>query len=268
MRWNTFQISANVSIMFTELPYAQRFEAARQAGFTRVESWWPFAEPDPGQQEVNEFLSWIKTAGVELTGLNFYAGDMPGGERGIACRPERADELAASTQVLLAIAEATGCRSFNLLYGQLDPDQDELIQREVALEAYRGAAHKVASIGGTVLVEPLAHGLNGAYPLTTHREVLELIDQVGHQEHLALLVDTFHLGHNGIDPAAAITESRGRFAHVQLADAPGRGEPGSGTLDFEAIGVALTQVGYTGTVAAEYKPTVAAAQTLGWLTRS
>jgi hydroxypyruvate isomerase len=262
MRWNDYEVSANVSLLFAELPYAERFRAAADAGFTAVESWWPFAEPHPGDTRLDELAGLVEEAGLRLTGLNFFAGDMPGGERGVACRPERARELEANVEALLRVAHATGCRGFNLLYGQVREGADTA-HRAAAVAAYRLAADAVAEVDGTVLVEPLAAGLNGAYPLITHHDVLRLIDEVG-AEQVALLLDTFHLCRNGIALPAAVAEAQGRIGHVQLADAPDRGEPGSGDLDWEAVVGALRGAGYAGTVAAEYKPTRATRLTLSW----
>lgn len=265
MRWNDYEVSANVSLLFSELPYAQRFRAAADAGFTTVESWWPYPEAHPGPERLDELTELITSAGLELTGLNFFAGDMAAGERGVACRPERAQELDAGIDALVHLAEATGCRAFNLLYGQPDEGTDPQDWRATAVAAYRRAATAVGVLGGTVLVEPLARGLNGTYPLQTHHDALDLIDEVD-SPHLALLLDTFHLGRNGIEIAQAVHEARGRIGHVQLADAPDRGEPGSGSLDWSAIGSALRESGYAGSVAAEYKPTRETPLTLSWLT--
>ncbi|WP_232821663.1 hydroxypyruvate isomerase family protein [Desertihabitans aurantiacus] len=264
LSWNGFDVSANLSLLFTELPYRERFAAAAAAGFTLVESWWPFAGPSPDEADVDDLVRLLADSGLRLTGLNFYAGDMPGGERGIACRQERQDELVASTAVLLRIAEATGCRYFNLLHGQLDPSQDLDVQHRTALEAYRRAADAVAEVGGTVLVEPLARGLNGEYPLTTHTEVLALLDEAG-VPGLALLVDTFHLGMNGVDLPAAVEAAAGRIGHVQLADVPDRSEPGSGEVPWDAVADALHRAGYDGLVAAEYRPAAGSLDGLGWL---
>jgi hydroxypyruvate isomerase len=188
MRWSDYEVSANVSLLFGELPYPERFRAAADAGFTAVESWWPFAEPHPGDARLDELAGIVAEAGVRLTGLNFYAGDMPAGERGVACRPARAHELDVNAEAVLRVARATGCRGFNLLYGQLDPGADAASQRVAAVEAYRRAAQAVADVDGVVLVEPLAEGLNGAYPLHTHRDALDLMDDAG-VERLALLLD-------------------------------------------------------------------------------
>lgn len=264
MRWFGYDVSANVSLLFTELPYEQRFRAAAGAGFAAVESWWPFAEAHPGTERLDTLVTAVRDAGLTLTGLNVYAGDMPGGERGIACRPERANELDDALEALLHVARATGCRSFNLLYGQVDEAADLAEQRTTAVGAYRRAADAVAEIGGTILVEPLAAGLNGTYPLTTDEGVRDLVAQV-ERPNVAPLLDTFHLAHNGADVVELATRWGGTVGHVQLADNPGRGEPGSGELDWHAFGSALRASGYTGTVAAEYRPTTSTDRTLAWL---
>ncbi|QOR69412.1 TIM barrel protein [Ruania alkalisoli] len=266
MQFNDYDVSANVSLLFTEVHYLDRFQAAADAGFRTVESWWPFTEPHPGNDRVDEVAARIADAGVQLIGLNFYAGDMPGGERGVTCRPERADELDRSTEALLRLARATGVQKFNLLYGQPDTGEEQA-QRAHAVGAYRRAAEAVAEIDGTILVEPLARGLNGSYPLHDDHDVAALIDEVG-SPRLAQLFDSFHLGMNGVDVAEVARQRAGATGHVQLADSPGRGEPGSGDLDFTAIAAALREGGYRGTVAAEYKPTRATTDTLDWLTPS
>jgi hydroxypyruvate isomerase len=263
MKWNDYEVSANISLLFAELPYEQRFRAAADAGFTAVESWWPFAQPHPGEARLDELVGLIEEAGVRLTGLNFFAGDMPAGERGVACRRERHSQLDANIDAVLHLARATGCRGFNLLYGQIDEESAPQVHRVAAVAAFRRAAEAVAVVDGVVLAEPLASGLNGAYPLTDHDDVVHLLDEIA-SDHVALLFDTFHLASNGVEIPGAITELAGRIGHVQLADVPDRGEPGSGSLDWAAVGNALRDVGYDGTVAAEYKPKRETTSTLGW----
>lgn len=264
--WHGYPVGANVSLLFTEVPYLERFAAAAATGFTAVESWWPFPTADPSRADQEELVRAIEEAGLSLTGMNVFAGDMAGGERGIACLPERADELDVSLVALRWIAERTGCRGFNLLHGQV-PDGADGRARRAAVRAYRRAAEVLADLPegpGIVLVEPLARGLNGTYPLETADDAMKLIDEVDAQT-VTLLLDTFHLARNGEDLPELIARSGERIGHVQLADAPDRGEPGSGTVDFAAIGAALRTAGYAGTVAAEYKPTGETRRTLGWL---
>jgi hydroxypyruvate isomerase len=255
-------LSANVSILFPELPYLERFAAARAAGFAAVESWWPFTVGVPARAETDALLAAVDRAGVRLTGLNFWAGDMPAGQRGMAVHADRAEELAANVALVAEIAGATGCRHFNLLYGQLAEGQTAEAARAAAGRAFRTAVEGVRSLGGTVLLEPLARGLNGAYPIQTAAQVLDFLDAEVPGPGAALLFDTFHLGHNGEDLVAVAEAYAHRVGHVQLADAPGRGEPGTGTLPIDAALAALVEGGYTGRAAAEYVPTT---HSFGWV---
>lgn len=267
--WHGYAVSANVSLLFTEVPYLERFAAAAAAGFSAVESWWPFPTASPDQAGLAQLADAIENAGLTLTGMNVFAGDMAAGERGIACCPERADELEASLVTLRWLAERTGCRAFNLLHGQV-PDGAEGEARRAAVGAYGRAAEVMADLDGgpgVILVEPLARGLNGTYPLETAEDAAALIDEVEAPQ-VKLLLDTFHLARNDEDLQAVIESSASRIGHVQLADSPDRGEPGSGTVDFAAIGMSLRSAGYSGTVAAEYKPTGETLGTLEWLDRS
>lgn len=266
LTWHGYVVSANVSLLFTEVPYLDRFAAAARAGFTAVETWWPFPGAAPSQREKQELLDALDEAGVALTGMNVFAGDMAAGDRGIACHPDRAAELESSLEVLHWIAERTGCRGFNLLHGKV-PEGDARIVHDTAVQAYRRAAEVLGDLPdspGVILVEPLARGLNGTYPLERAQDALDLIDEVGAST-LKLLLDTFHLGRNGEDLPTVVAGAGDRIGHVQLADAPERGEPGSGTVDFAALGDALRAAGYTGSVAAEYRPTGETLSTLGWL---
>ncbi|ADB33651.1 Hydroxypyruvate isomerase [Kribbella flavida DSM 17836] len=261
-----FPLSANVSMLFTELPYLDRYAAAARRGFALVESWWPFPGPTASGAEIDLLVTALKAGGVSLSALNFYGGDLPGGERGVASHPDRQEELAANISTVVEIAERTGCRLFNLLYGQLDDRWTPEEQRACAVEAIRSAAAAVAPFGGTVLIEPLTEGLNGRYPLLTADDVLALLDgPLQDVPNVSLLFDTFHLGSNGVDLVSTASRLGATLAHVQLADSPGRGEPGSGALPLDDTLDALKAAGYTGVVACEYKPTVDTASSFGWL---
>ena len=107
----------NCSILFTELPLLHRPDAAKQAGFDGVEFWWPFAEAVPADSDIDAFVAAVQNAGVQLVGLNFFAGDMPGGDRGLVSWPDRAEEFRDNVDVTVGIGERLGCRSFNALYG-------------------------------------------------------------------------------------------------------------------------------------------------------
>ncbi|WP_326834172.1 TIM barrel protein [Amycolatopsis rhabdoformis] len=262
------RLVANVSLLFSEVPYLQRFSRAAAAGFTAVETWWPWPVAVPSAEEVDAFVAAISAAGVELTGLNLFAGDMPGGERGIVSNPLRREEFAANLDLVVAIAERTGCPAFNALYGQRAAEGDAAEEDAVARDQLATATQRLGAGGGTVLVEPLGRGLNGAYPLTTAADGARVVEQARTDtgaDAIGLLFDTFHLTTSGDDLLTAIDTHAALIAHVQLADAPGRGQPGTGDIDFGSVIDRLWDRGYRGAVACEYKPTVVTEESLGWV---
>ncbi|WP_416380791.1 hydroxypyruvate isomerase family protein [Georgenia sp. H159] len=259
--------TVNCSILLTELPPSERPAAARAAGFDGVEFWWPFATSTPAADEVDAFVATLRDAGVQLTGLNFNAGDMPGGDRGLISWPERSAELRENLDVVATIGERTGCRAFNALYGNRVPGEDPAAQDELGTENLALAASAVARIGGTVLLEPVSGA--DAYPLKTSADVVAVLDRV-RDEHgasnLGLLLDVYHLAVNGADVEAETEAYRERIAHVQIADAPGRGAPGSGELPIRRWIDELRGGGYSGPVGLEYK--TADADPFAWLPRA
>ncbi|GGM49494.1 hydroxypyruvate isomerase [Longimycelium tulufanense] len=262
------RFDVNLSILFTELPLAQRPAAARAAGFDAIELWWPFDTAVPSDTEVDAFVRTVRDAGVQLVGLNFCAGDMPGGDRGLVSWPGRATEFADNVDVVVGIGEQLGCRAFNALYGNridgVDPaEQDDLAARNLAL-----AAEAVARIDGIVLVEPVSGA--PAYPLRIATDALAVIDRVTREsgvDNLRLLADLYHLAVNGDDVEAAIATHAARIGHVQIADAPGRNEPGTGRLDLAGQLTRLANNGYAGFVGLEYQPSGASADSFHWLPR-
>ncbi|ACQ81800.1 Xylose isomerase domain protein TIM barrel [Beutenbergia cavernae DSM 12333] len=262
-------LAANVSLLFTEVPLLDRPARAARAGFDAIEMWWPFESPVPAASDLADLLLAIEDAGTALVAMNFFAGDMPAGERGVACDPARAADLRANVDVVGAVAERTGCRRFNLLYGKLAPELDPPTQHAAAADAVAEAAATLHPTGAVVLLEPLAAELNGSYPLHTLEDVLAVIDGPLRERsalNVAPLFDTFHLGMNDVDIVAAAVRHGARIGHVQIADAPGRGEPGSGALPIAAALRSLRDAGYAGPVAAEYAPTTTTESTLGWRT--
>ncbi len=148
--------TVNSSILLTDLPINDRPQAVTSAGFTRAEFWWPFPTPTPTDAEIQDFVDALKNAGVQLTGLNFYAGDMPGGERGVLSQPARSEEFQANIDAVVKIAQATGCKAFNALYGNRLDDEDAAEQDRIGVENLQRAADAVAPLGGVVLLEPVS----------------------------------------------------------------------------------------------------------------
>ena len=190
----------NCSILFTELPLLERPAAAREAGFDAVEFWWPFATAVPSDREVDEFVRAVGDAGVRLAGLNFFAGDMPGGDRGLVSWPARSGEFRDNLEVTVGIGERLGCRAFNALYGNRVEGADPAAQDDLAVENLALAGRAAARIGGTVLVEPVSGA--DRYPLRTAADAVAVIDRVAGETgvgNLGLLCDLYHLAVNGDD---------------------------------------------------------------------
>lgn len=265
---HTLRYEVNCSILFTELPLLERPAAVRAAGFDAVEFWWPFAEAVPADRDVDAFVGAIQDAGVQLVGLNFFAGDMPGGDRGLVSWPARSAEFRDNIDVTVGIGERLGCRAFNALYGNRVDGVSADEQDEIGAESLALAARAADRIGGTVLVEPVSG--TPTYPLKTAVDALAVIDRVRTRHdvtNVGLLADLYHLAVNGDDVDRVIADHVDRVAHVQIADAPGRNEPGTGDLPLMRQLAALEAGGYTGWVGLEYKPSTTSVDSFDWLSR-
>jgi hydroxypyruvate isomerase len=265
---STPRYAVNLSILFTELPLLERPAAAREAGFDGVEFWWPFTVGVPGDRDVDAFVRAVEDAGVSLTGLNFFAGDMPAGDRGLVSWPARSAEFRDNVDVTVGIGERLGCRAFNALYGNRVDDASDEQQDELAVENLAIAGRAAQRIGGTVLVE----SCSGAprYPLLTAADAIAVIDRVQRDtgvRDLGFLCDLYHLAVNGDDLDRVVDTYAPRVAHVQIADHPGRHEPGTGGLDLDRYVGKLAAAGYDGWIGLEYKPSGASADSFGWLPR-
>ena len=262
--WPTAQ--ANISLLFSEVPFERRPAAAAAAGFQAIECWWPFATATPSSTEVDEFVASITDAGVQLRGLNFYAGDMAGGERGIASHPQRRGEFDDAVAVAVDIGARLGVTGFNALYGNRLSGVSATDQHDAGLQALAAAAEHADSIGATVLVEPVS-GIE-AYPLKLAADALTVIRDVRERMRngrIALLADLYHLTVNGDDVVRVITQHTDQIGHVQVADAPGRHEPGSGGVPIVELVDLLDQHGYTAGIGLEYIPAGETVAGLSWL---
>ncbi|MDQ0821297.1 hydroxypyruvate isomerase [Arthrobacter sp. V4I6] len=258
--------SVNCSILLTELPLLQRPAAAKAAGFDAVEFWWPFDTSVPGDAHVTAFERAITDAGVQLTGLNFNAGNMPGGDRGLVSWPSRSAEFLDNIDAVAGIGAHLGCKAFNALYGNRIDGESAEKQDAVGAENLAAAAAGIARIGGTVLLEPVSGAPR--YPLLTAADVLDVIARVKAEsgmENVKLLADFYHLAVNGDDVAAVIENHAKDFGHIQIADSPGRGAPGSGDLPLGEWIERSRELGYAGYTGLEYKEPAETA--FGWVLR-
>ena len=259
---------ANCSIMFTEHPLLRRPAAAKAAGFDAIEFWWPWPDqPVPADTDADAFVRAVLEAGVRLVGLNFFAGDLAGPDCGTLSIPARAGQFRDNVDVAVGIGGQLGVSAFNALYGNRVADASPREQDELAADSIGRAAGAAARIGATVLIEPVSGPK--PYPLRTADDAVAVVTAArtaGHQN-VGFLCDLFHLANNGDDIDAAIAKHAGVTSHVQIADWPGRGEPGSGRLDLDRYLTDLAGRGYAGWVGLEYKPTTDTETSLAWLPR-
>jgi hydroxypyruvate isomerase len=256
----------NCSMLFTERPLLERPAAARAAGFDAIEFWWPWPQqPVPADADVDAFVRAVRDAGVRLIGLNFFAGDLAGPDAGVLSIPDRSAQFRDNLDVAVAIGRQLEVRAFNALYGNRVDGVAAEEQDELARDNLGHAADAAARIGATVLVEPVSGPK--PYPLRTADDAVAVVDAVraaGH-DNVGFLCDLFHLANNGDDVDAAIARHADVTSHVQIADLPGRGEPGSGALDLDRHLADLADRGYAGWVGLEYKPTTDTETSLQWL---
>ncbi|MET7985026.1 MULTISPECIES: TIM barrel protein [unclassified Streptomyces] len=265
------RFNVNLSILFTELPLLERPAAAAAAGFTAVELWWPWVDsPTPGRSELDALRKAIEDAGVRLTGLNLYAGRLPGPDRGALSLPgEESARFRANIDVAVDFAASLGCTALNALYGNrvdgVDPDEQDAL----ALENLVLAARAADRIGAVLLVETLNERESPDYPLVSAPAGVAVVDKVNAATGLGntrFLMDLYHLAMNGEDLPRVIAAYADRTGHVQIADSPGRGAPGTGTLPLEELLDQLAEAGYEGWVGLEYKPgDRPSAQAFDWL---
>jgi hydroxypyruvate isomerase len=258
MGYTDQRFDVNLSILFTELPLLERPAAAAAAGFTAVELWWPWIEtPTPPQAELDALKKALDDAGTQLVGLNFYAGQLPGPDRGALSVPgKESDRFRANIDVAADFAASVGCKALNALYGNRVDGIDPQIQDAFALENLVLAARAADRVGAILLVETLNKPESPLYPLVSAPAAIAIVDKVNVATGLGnakFLLDIYHLSMNGEDVSQVITAYADKTGHVQIADNPGRGAPGTGSLPLEQLLDELTKAGYDGWTGLEYK---------------
>ena len=251
------RFSANVSILFKEVPFLERFGRAAASGFSAVEFWWP-SDDDPGEVERA-----IKDSGVEVALFNFDAGDMPAGNRGLVSDPGRERQFRENVPVAVDLARSLGCTRMNVLVGHEIPGVGRDEQLALARENVRFAAESAGD--ATIMVEAVNTFENGPYLLYTTGQAVEFVRDVG-RENVKVQHDIYHMQRMEGNLVANLREHIGLIGHVQIADSPGRGEPGTGEIHFPFVLGELERLGYDGHVGLEYNPTTGTTEeSFGWL---
>lgn len=252
------RFSANLSFLFLERPFLERFAAAAACGFKGVEFHFPYAFP------LDEVADAARCAGVEVVLFNFPAGDWGAGERGIACLPGRIAEFRAGVAVAAGYAEALDCARVNCLAGLRPAGIDEAQLRRTLVDNLRFAADAFAVNGRHVLMEPLNSRDTPGFFVDRTAPALALLDEAD-RPNLLLQYDIYHAQVMEGDLACTLATHLPRIGHIQLADNPGRHEPGTGEINFPFLFRHLNAIGYAGWVGCEYVPAGTSEGSFGWL---
>ena len=252
------RFSANLTMLFTDVDFLDRFERAAQAGFKGVECQFPY------QWERDELAEKLDKYGLELVLHNLPAGDFAAGERGIACLPGREGEFQEGVGLAIEYAKALRCPRLNCLVGLTPKEVPAEKVHQTLVDNLRFAATALEKEGIPLLVEALnKYDFPGFY-LTKTRDVLQLFEEVNHAN-LRLQYDIYHMQVMEGNLTRTILDNLGRIAHIQLADNPGRHEPGTGEINFTNLFQFIDEAGYTGWLGCEYKPTSVTEDGLEWI---
>jgi len=251
------RFSANLSMLFTEVPFLDRFARAAQAGFEAVEFMFPYAH---SPQEIKARLD---ATGLKAVLHNLPAGDWEGGDRGIACDPARVAEFRAGVARGVAYATTLGVPQLNCLAGKAPDGADDALLRHTFVDNLRFAAAALHQAGLRLLVEPInRYDIPGFY-LQRTAQALSVLDEVG-APNAFVQYDIYHAQRTEGELAATLAQHLARIGHIQIADNPGRHEPGSGEINYRFLFQHLDRIGYQGWVGAEYRPASTTEAGLGW----
>ncbi len=250
------RFAANLTMLFTERPFLDRFAAAARAGFEAVEFLFPYAF------EKAELKAALTSNHLTLVLHNLPAGNWEKGDRGIACDPQRRAEFREGVTKAIEYATALGCKQLNCLAGIVAPG-DAAIAHDTLVDNLKFAAPALEAAGLTLLLEPVNTRDIPGFFVNRSAQALAIIDEVG-APNLKLQYDIYHAQVMEGDLARTIETNLARISHIQLADNPGRHEPGTGEINYQYLFRRIDELGYTGWIGCEYKPATETEAGLGW----
>lgn len=251
------KFAANLTMLFNEVGFLERFDKAAQAGFKAVEFLFPYDYPVEKLQEV---LSRNK---LKLILHNLPAGNWGGGERGIACHPDRIEEFKGGVDQAIAYATALGVMQINCLAGILPQNVSTADARSVLVDNLGFAAGKLKAAGIRLLIEPINTFDIPGFFLNHTQQALDIIKDTG-SDNIFVQYDIYHMQRMEGELANTIRSHLAQIAHLQLADNPGRNEPGTGEINYAFLFAFLDKIGYDGWIGCEYKPASNTQAGLGW----
>jgi hydroxypyruvate isomerase len=244
-------------MLFNEVGFLDRFDAAAKAGFKGVEYLFPY------DFKADEIVAKLKANNLTQVLHNLPAGSWGGGERGIAVLPDRVDEFKAGVDKAIEYATALGCKQVNCLAG-IAKDVDPKKAHETFVANLKFAAPKLKAAGIKLLIEAINTRDIPGFFLTSTKQALKVIDEVG-SDNLFVQYDIYHMQIMEGDLAKTMEANLSKIAHIQLADNPGRNEPGTGEINYPFLFDYIDKLGYSGWIGCEYKPKTETVAGLGWL---
>jgi len=254
------KFAANLTMLFNEVPFLDRFERAAKAGFTAVEFLFPYAYP------AQELKARLQANGLQLVLHNLPPGNWDGGERGIACLPDRVEEFRRGVVQGIEYGTALGAPQLNCLAGKVSQGADAAELRRTFVANLRYAAAELQKAGLKLLIEPINYYDIPGFYLNTTAQALSILDEVG-SDNAYVQYDIYHAQRMEGELAATMQKHLPRIAHMQLADNPGRNEPGTGEINYAFLFAHLDRIGYGGWIGCEYKPAGLTEAGLGWRQR-
>jgi hydroxypyruvate isomerase len=254
------KFAANLTMLFNEAPFLDRFERAAAAGFQAVEFLFPYDHP------AEEIKAKLDAHRLQLVLHNLPAGDWAAGERGIACHPERVAEFRDGVARAVSYAKVLGVSQLNCLAGKAPAGVADETLRRTLVDNLRYAAGELKKANLKLLIEPInTFDIPGFYVNRT-AQALAILDEVG-ADNAYLQYDLYHAQRMEGELAATVEKHLARIAHIQLADNPGRNEPGTGEINYAFLFHHLDRIGYAGFIGCEYKPATTTEAGLGWRQR-
>lgn len=252
------RFAANLSFLYQDLPFLERIGQAARDGFGAVEYVSPFEFP------AEEIASALKAAGIAQALFNLPAGNWAGGERGIGCLPDRVEEFRSGIATTIAYAHALDCKTVNCLAGLAPEGVEVATLDQVLIDNLNYAAPRLADAGINLVIEPINRRDMPTFHLSTTDHAERIMAQVT-SPNLKIQYDFYHMQIMQGDLVPTFERLQHRIGHVQIADNPGRNEPGTGEINYPFIFKTLDRLGYDGWVGCEYKPAAATSAGLGWM---
>jgi hydroxypyruvate isomerase len=252
------KFAANLTMLFTEAPFMERFALAAEAGFPHVEYLFPYAFT------AEELKGELDKHGLKQVLFNLPAGDWAAGERGIAALPGRSEEFRAGVPQAVTYAKALGVNRVNCLAGKRIAGHSDDEHRQTLVENLRFAAAELAEHGIELVIEPINHYDIPGFFINRTEQAIQIIEEAGHAN-VRVQFDIYHVQREEGEITGTFRKYLDRIGHIQIADNPGRNQPGTGEINFSFLFKQLDESGYSGWVGLEYIPTPDTAASLGWM---